>query len=133
MHKFSENIKTDIEYAGGTLNNSATTPIYFDMKNYDGIAFLIQTGTLTSTASLTIQGRQRIGASGTQSNLGTATTSTADDSIIVVEFRAAELTHADGNDRVGLLITETGTQNAVIKAVIACRFRARFPQASLPS
>lgn len=133
MHTFAQNIKTDIEYAGGTLNNSATTPIYFSMKNYDRIAFLIQTGTLTSTASLTIQGRQRIGASGTESNLGTATTSTADDSVVVVEFNAADMTHADLNDRIGLLITETGTQNAVIKAVIACRFRARYPQATLGS
>jgi hypothetical protein len=133
MHTFNENVKTDIEYAGGTLNNSATTPIYFSMKNYDRIAFLIQTGTLTSTASLSIQGRQRIGASGTESNLGSAVTYTTDDGIKVVEFQASQLTMADGNDRVGLLITETGTQNAVVKAVIACRFQARFPQATLGS
>ena len=133
MHLFSENIKVGQEYVGGTLNNSATTAAYFSMANYDKIAFIIYTGALTSTASLSIQGWQRVGASGAEAVLGSAVTYATATGLKTVEYSAADMTVSSGYDRIGLVITETGTQNAVIKSVVALQYRARYGQATLPS
>ena len=132
MHKFTENIKSDAAMAWATLNNSANTPTYFSMANYDGYAFVVHTGTLTGAASLTLQARQRIGAAGTQANLGAAVVTTTDDGLTILEGNAPDLTVNSGYDRVGILITETATANAIVSCVLY-RWKARFKQATLPS
>jgi hypothetical protein len=134
MHLLSENVKFDYEYAGGTLNNSATTAVYYSMHNYDAITFIIYTGMLTGAASLSIQGWQRVGSAGAEAVIGTSpTVSTADDTITLVEFKAADMTVSSGYDRIGLVITGSGTANAVILSVVAARYRARYGQATLPA
>lgn len=132
IHKFTEHVKYDVAMSQATLSNSANTPTYFSMANYDLAVFLIFSGARTSVASLTCQGRQRIGASGTQANVGSAVTLATANSLAVVQVRGEDLTVADGNDRVGILITETATQNFVVGAV-CLRFRARYKQATLPA
>jgi hypothetical protein len=133
MHLFSENIKVDYEYAGGTLNNSATTAVYYSMANYDKIAFILYPGAFTSTAVLSVQGWQRIGSGGTEAVLGSANTAAVASTIKVFEYNAADMTVSSGYDRIGLVITETATQAAVIKSVVALRYKARYGQASLPA
>lgn len=133
MHLFSENVKVTYEYGGGTLNNGATTAVYHPMTNYDKVCFIVYTGTLTGAASLSIQGWQRVGSGGAEAVLGSPTVTTLDDTITLVEFSAADMTVSSGYDRIGLVITETGTANAVIHSVVACRYRARYGQASLPA
>jgi hypothetical protein len=132
LHKFTENVKYDVAMSQATLSNSANTPTYFSLANYDLAVFLIFTGARTSTASLTCQARQRIGAGGTQANVGSASTVTTANALTVIQVRGEDLTVADGNDRVGILITETATQNFIVGA-ICLRFRARYKQASLPA
>ena len=134
MHDLAENIKFDYEYAGGTLNGSATTAVYIPMTNYDKIAFIIYTGTLTSSASLVFQGMQRLGSGGAAKVLGAASSAyTTDDGITVVEFNAADMDVSGGYDRIGLIATEGASQNAVIHSIVAARFNTRFAQASLLS
>ena len=77
--------------------------------------------------------RQRIGAAGTQANLGTAVTVTTAD-IVTASLWAlgSALTVNSGYDRVGILITETATANFVVGALLL-RMRARYKQATLPA
>ena len=133
MHDFAENIKYDAAMYPAVLNGTANTPIYFVMTNYDKFALIVQTGARSGSASLTIQLRQRIGAGGTEANLGTATTAyiTAY-GITIIEANAADMTLASGYDRIGVLITEGGGANFYVNAA-ACRFNTRFGQASLLS
>ena len=133
IHDPTENIKTDVAMAQATLNNSANTPTYFSLASYDLGWFLIFTGTRTGVASLTCQMRQRIGAAGTEANLGTAATVITGDAVNATLYsRGAGLTVNSGYDRVGILITETATANFVVGALLL-RLRARFKQASLPA
>jgi len=133
IHTFAYNIKQDVAMAYATLNNSSNTPTYYSMANYDLAVFLVLTGTLTGGASLDMQMRQRIGAAGTQANLGTAVTAfTTDDAIQVLQARGEELTVNSGYTHVGILITETATANAVVGAILL-RCRARYKQATLPA
>jgi len=132
VHKFTEHVKTDVAMNQATLSNSANTPTYFSMANYDLAVFIVFTGARTGSASLTAQARQRIGASGTQANVGSASTIITANGLTVIQVRGEDLTVADGNDRVGILITETATANFVVGAV-CLRMRARYKQATLPS
>lgn len=132
VHTFSDHIKTDVAMSQATLSNSANTPTYFSMANYDLAVFLVFTGARTGSASLTCQPRQRIGASGTQANVGTASTVITANAVTVLQVRGEDLTVADGNDRVGILVTETATANFVVGA-LCLRMRARYKSASLPS
>jgi len=134
IHKFTENVKEDVAMDIATLNNSANTPVYFSMANYDLAVFLVFTGTLAGSAVVSLQMRQRIGAAGTEANVGTAgaLADTDDDSITVLQVRGEELTVNSGYDRVGILCTETATQNAEL-GVICLRFRPRYKQAAMPA
>ena len=133
VHDPTEHIKTDVAMAQATLSNSANTPTYFSLANYDLAWFLVFTGARTGAASLTCQMRQRIGAAGTQANLGTAVTVTTAD-IVTASLWAlgSALTVNSGYDRVGILITETATANFVVGAILL-RMRARYKQATLPA
>jgi len=132
VHTFEYNIKHDVAMAYATLNNSANTPTYYSMANYDLAVFVVFTGTLTGAASLTAQMRQRIGAAGTEANLGTAATIVTDDATTVLQARGEELTVNSGYTHVGILLTETATANAIVGAVLL-RLRARYKQATLPA
>jgi len=133
VHDPTEHIKTDVAMNQATLSNSANTPTYFSLANYDLAQFLVFTGARTGSASLTCQMRQRIGAAGTQANLGTAATVITANAVDATLYaRGADLTVASGYDRVGILITETATANFVV-GVLLLRMRARYKQSSLPS
>lgn len=132
IHKFTENVKYDVAMSQATLNNGANTPTYFSMANYDLAVFLIFSGARTGAASLTCQGRQRIGAGGTQANVGSAVVLATANALAVVQVRGEDLTVGDGNYRVGILITETASQ-AFVCGAICLRFRARYKQATLPA
>jgi hypothetical protein len=132
IHTFSDHIKSDVAMNQATLSNSANTPTYFSLANYDLAVFLVFTGARTSVASLTCQCRERIGASGTQGNVGSASTVTTANSVTVLQVRGEDLTVNSGYDRVGILITETATQSFVVGA-ICLRMRARYKQATLPA
>ena len=132
IHKFTDNVKSDVAMDIATLNNSANTPVYFSMANYDLAVFLVFSGALAGSSAVTLQPRQRVGAAGAESNVGTAgaLTDADDDEVNVLQVRGEDLTVSGGNDRVGILCTETATQNAEI-GVICLRFRARYKQATL--
>ena len=133
VHDPQENIKVDVAMAQATLSNSANTPTYYSLANYDLAWFLIFTGARTGAASLTCQMRQRIGAGGTEANLGTAATVITADAVDATLYaRGEDLTVNSGYDRVGILITETATQNFVVGALLL-RLRARYKQATLPA
>ena len=129
IHKPDENIKTDVAMIAATLNNSANTPLYFPMTNYDLAWFLVITAARAGAASLTCQMRQRVGAAGAVANLKAAAT--------VITANAVDATlFARGEDftatytHVGILITETVTQNFAVSSVLL-RLRARYKQATL--
>lgn len=131
VHRPDQNIKTDVALAQGTLNNSSGAVTYFSMKHYDLAWFLVFTGARTGAASLTCQMRQRIGAAGAQANLKAAATVITANAVDATLFaRGEDLTVNTGNDRVGILITETVTQNFVVGALLL-RLRARYKQATL--
>jgi len=134
IHKFTENVKYDVAMDIATLNGSANSPTYFSLANYDLAVFLVFTGTLAGSAVVTLQMRQRLGAAGAEANVGTAgaLADTDDDEINVLQVRGEELNVDDGYDRVGILCTETASQNAEI-GVICLRMRARYKQATLPA
>jgi hypothetical protein len=130
IHKFTENVKEDVAMNQATLSNGANTPIYFSMANYDLAVFLVFTGARTSNASLTCQPRQRIGAGGTEANVGTAATAATANAVTVLQVRGEDLNVTGGYTHVGILITETATQNFVVGA-ICLRMRARYKQATM--
>jgi len=133
IHNPTDNIKVDVAMSQATLSNSANTPTYFSMANYDLIWFLVFTGARTGAASLTLQQRQRIGAAGTEGNLKTATTYATANGVDGTQWaRGEDLTVNSSYDRIGILITEGASANFVVGA-LALRMRARFKQASLPA
>lgn len=133
IHNPTDNIRIDVAMNQATLNNSANTPTYYSLANYDLIWFLVFTGARTSVASLTLQMRQRIGAAGTQANLKTSSTYATANGVDGSQWaRGEDLTVNSGYDRAGILITETASQNFVVGA-LALRMRARYKQATLPA
>lgn len=131
VHNPREIIRPDFAMNIATLNNSTNTPTYYRMRHYDLIWFFVFTGTLAQGASLTCQMRQRIGAGGAIANLKAAATAAVSDTLTSSLWSRCEtMTVNTGNDRVGILITETATQNAVVGA-IALRMKARYKQATL--
>jgi len=135
MHKISENVRdTDVLMAIATLNNSANTPIWFSMKEYDNGRACALAGTIAAGGAVTVQLRQaKTSAGGSAKDVTGYSTSfadTDDDSIKGIDFRAENLDTNNGFTYVGLLLTETGTQNAVMCAWLE-RERCRHAQASL--
>lgn len=136
MHKLSENIKEDVMMNFATLNNSANTPLWVSMKNYDAARIIIFSQTLAAGAALTCQLRQATssGGAGAKNVTGYSTsfTDAEDDKLKGIDFRAENLDTNNGFTYVGVLITETGSKNAAVAALII-RERARYAQASLPA
>jgi len=134
IHTFTEHLQRDVAMDIATLNNTANTPVYFSMANYDLAVFLIFSGTLVGGSAVTLQMRQRLGALGAVANVGTAgaLTDADDNEVNVLQVRGEELTVNSGYDRVGILLTETGSQNAEV-GVICLRMRSRYKQATLPA
>lgn len=134
IHTFADNIKYDVAMAIATLNNSANTPTYYSMANYDLAVFLVLSGALAATAAVTLQPRQRIGAAGTEANVGTAgaLADSDDDAVTSLQVRGEDMTVNSLYTHVGILCTETATANAEL-GVIILRLRARYKQSSLPS
>lgn len=132
IHKASENFDENLVANVQTLNNSSNSVTYKRLRNYHNFFFLIITGTLAGGASLTCQMRQRIGSAGTEANLGSSGTITSSNSITMVEGKSEDLTVGSLYDRVGMLLTETGSQNAEV-TVILVRYNSRYPQNSLPT
>ena len=131
VHKPDENFKHDVAMLYATLNNSANTPLYFSLANYDLGYFITQVHANASAGSLTLQMRQRIGAAGTEANLkASATLVTAGTLNVSLFARGEDLTVNSSYDRVGILITETETQNVTVSSVLL-RMRARYKQATL--
>lgn len=133
IHDPRESIKSDVAMNQATLNNSANTPTYFSMANYDLAWFVIFTGANAGGASLTCQMRERIGAAGAVGNLKTAATVTSANALDVSQYaRGSELTVNSGYTHIGILVTETNTVNFIV-GVILLRLRARYKQATLPA
>ena len=131
VHDPTEIIRPDIACNISTLNNSANTPTYFRMRHYDLAWFLVLTGTRTGAASITAQMRQRVGAAGAVANLGAAATLAVANTLTSSLWSRGEgMTVNSGYDRVGILLTETATQNFVVCAILL-RMRARYKQATL--
>lgn len=128
VHKPDENMRADVAMIAATLNNSANTPLYFSMQNYDLAWFLVQTAAMAAS-SLTCQMRQRVGAAGAVANLKAAATVTAANTIDYSLFARGEDFTATYT-HVGILITETLTQNAAVSAALV-RLRARYKQATM--
>lgn len=131
IHKPDENIRADVAMAYATLNNSSNTPTYYSMKHYDLGWFITHVHANASGGSLTLQMRQRIGAAGTEANLKSSTTLVTAGTLNQSLFaRGEDLTVNSLYDRVGILITETETQNVTVSSVLV-RMRARYKQATL--
>jgi len=129
VHKPDENIKTDVASVYATLNNSTNTPIYFSMKNYDLAWFITHVHANASGGSLTLQMRQRVGAAGALANLKASATLVTAGTLNVSLFARGEDFTATYT-HIGILITETLTQNVTVSSVIL-RLRARYKQATL--
>jgi len=129
VHKPSENIKTDVAMAYAQLNNSANTPTYYSMENYDLGWFITHVHANGSSGSLTLQMRQRIGAAGTEANLKASATLVTAGTLNVSLFARGEDFTATYT-HIGILITETETQNVTVSSVLL-RLRARYKQATL--
>ena len=135
IHDPEENIKVDVAVTQQTIvsgSNAAITALtYFRLRHYDLVWFFVFTGARTGAASLTCQMYQRLGAAGGTATLrDAATVATADAVDTSLWARGEELTVNTGNDRVGIRLTETASQNFVVGA-ICLRLKARYKQATL--
>ena len=131
VHKDSEHEDLDVAMAYATLNGGntgANTPTYFSMANFDLAVFEIFTGTLTSVASLTCVIWETDGTTPQATTI--TTTVTTDDAVTRIQIRGEELDVNDGFHSVGILVTETGDQNAVVGVLIR-RKRPRYAHADL--
>ena len=131
VHNPREIIRPDIAMNLATLNNGANTPTYFRMRHYDLAWFFVFTGTLVQGASLNCQMRQKLGSGGGNIILKTAVTVTTSNTLTSSLWsRCESMTVNSGYDRVGILIDETGSQNALVGAILL-RMKARYKQATL--
>lgn len=131
VHNPREIIRPDIAMNLATLNNTSNTPTYFRMRHYDLAWFFVFTGTLVQGASLTCEMRQKLGAGGGNVILKAAVTVTVSNTLTSSLWsRCESMTVNSGYDRVGILIDETGSQNALVGAILL-RMKARYKQATL--
>jgi len=131
IHQFDENVRRDKAMAMETLSDSSNTPEYFSMASYDLAVFLIETGTLTAAAAITATIWESDGTTPQATSVSQAGYQTDDDGF-VLQIRGEELSVNSGYSLVGILVTETVDQNAVVE-VILLRMRARFKQATMPA
>lgn len=129
VHRPDQNIKTDVAMAYAQLNNSSNTPTYYSMKHYDLAWFVTHCHANAAAGSLTLQMRQRVGAAGAQANLKASTTLVTAGTLNASLFARGEDFTATYT-HVGILITETATQNVTVSSVLL-RLRARYKQATL--
>jgi hypothetical protein len=136
MHKLSENLKVDVAMVAATLNNSANTPLWVSMKEYDSAMLIIQSATLAAGAALTCQLRQATSAAGAGAKNITgytaAFTDAEDNTAKTIDVRGENMDNNNGFTYLGILITETATQNAAVAATFV-RERCRHAQATLPA
>ena len=131
IHNPRENIRPDIAMNLATLNGTQNTPTYFRMRHYDLAWFFVFTGTLVGGASLLCQMRERIGAGGAEGNLKASATVTVSNTLTSSLWsRCESMTVNSGYDRVGILIIEGGSQNALVGAILL-RMKARYKQVTL--
>jgi hypothetical protein len=136
MHKLSQHLKPDVMMVAATLNNGANTPLWVSMANYDALLMLIQSAAIASGGAVTAQLRQaKTAAGGTPKDITGKTaafTDAEDDTVKTIDLRSEEMDVNNGYIYVGVLITETGSQNAAISAT-SIRGRAAYAQAVLPA
>lgn len=136
MHKLSENLKVDVAMVAATLNNGSNTPLWVSMKNYNDIMTIIQSANIAAGGALTCQLRQATSAAGGGAKNITGKTASftdaEDNTAKTIDCRAEDLDINNGYIYVGVLITETGVQNAAVGATFV-RGNPRYAQASLPA
>jgi len=136
MHKLSENLKVDPAMNFATLNNSSNTPLWVSMKNYNDIMTIIHSQTIAAGGALTCQLRQATSAAGAGAKNITgktaAFTDAEDNTTKTIDCRAEDLDINNSFIYVGILITETGVQNAGVDAEFV-RGNPRYAQATLPA
>lgn len=136
MHKLSQHLKPDVAMVAATLNNSANTPLWVSMANYDALLMLIQSAAIAPGGAVTAQLRQaKTAAGGTPKDITGKTaafTDAEDDTVKTIDLRSEEMDVNNGYIYVGVLITETLTQDAAMSAT-SIRGRAAYAQAVLPT
>jgi len=136
MHKLSENLKVDVAMVAVTLNGGANTPLWVSMKEYDSAMVIIQTAALHNSSALTCQLRQATSAAGAGAKNITgytaAFTGLEDNTAKTIDVRGENLDNNNAFTYLGILITETATQNAAVAATFV-RERCRHAQATLPA
>ncbi len=136
MHKLSENLKVDVAMVAATLNNSSNTPLWVSMKNYHAALVIIQSATIAAGGAVTVQLRQATSAAGAGAKNITGYTSsfsdTDDNKVKTIDVKSENLDTNNGFTYLGVLLTETGSQNAAMSATFV-RGNPRYAQASLPA
>ena len=136
MHKLSQHLKPDVAMVAATLNNSANTPLWVSMANYDALLMLIQSAAIAPGGAVTAQLRQaKTAAGGTPKDITGKTaafTDAEDDTVKTIDLRSEEMDVNNGYVYVGVLITETLSQDAAMSAT-SIRGRAAYAQAVLPT
>ncbi len=136
MHKLSENLKTDVAMVAATLNNGVNVPLWVSMANYDALLMLIQSAAIAGGGAVTAQLRQaKTAAGGTPKDITGKTaafTDAEDDTVKTIDLRSEEMDVNNGYVYVGVLLTETGSQNAAMSAT-SIRGQAAYAQAVLPT
>lgn len=139
MHKLSENLKTDIMMLAATLNGGSTpsnTPLWVSMANYNNLLMLIESATIAGGGAVTAQLRQaKTALGGTPINITgkvVSFTDAEDDTMKTIDLRSEEMDVNNGYIYVGVLLTETGSQDAAMSAR-SIRGQAAYAQAVLPT
>lgn len=136
MHKLSQNLKVDVAMVAATLNGGANTPLWVSMANYDALLMLIQSAAIAPSGAITVQLKQAKDALGTTpiniTGKTAAFTDAEDNTVKTIDLRSEEMDVNNGYTHVGVLITETGSQNAAMSAT-SVRGRAGYAQAVLPT
>lgn len=111
-----------------TLNNSAANSGWLSMRDFHRAAIIVQAGAIAGGGGVTMVVQQAKDTSGSGAKTlksATALTGTDDNGIVVIEVRSEELDVDNRYDCIRLLLTETGTQNAVLSALVL-RYVTRF-------
>jgi len=136
MNKLSQHLKPDVAMVSATLNGGANTPLLVSMANYAALLMLIQSAAIAGGGAVTVQLRQaKTAAGGTPIDITGKTaafTDAEDDTVKTIDLRSEEMDVNNGYIYVGVLITETGSQNAAMSAR-SIRGQAAYAQAVLPT
>lgn len=113
----------DVVNTGATAGTSAVQTSALDMKDYDGVVYIVSLGTVTSGSVMGAQVQDCATSGGTYANVGTAATVTdsggaTSNSVIIVEVLNMQKRYSE------LTFTRT-TANAVVNQIIAIRHRSK--------